>query len=167
MHILGSKAGVCQARLDRPRRKTDLELAPAQALLIHGESNFALAQQRGARVVPIPNAKNIHGDEGGLFLGLRFVKHVSNVPECPELRPQEGHRSDCLADLWSSAALHHLRLLYTDLDLRGPGIRIQLNELRWSCQRTPRGLVLSISILKHRHVGTWEYFLNPAGNNFV
>ena len=40
--------------------KTDLELAPGQPLLVDREPKPALLQQRGARIVPVPDAKYIH-----------------------------------------------------------------------------------------------------------
>ena len=99
-------AGVLQAGINGSRWKPDFELAAGEPFFVRRKRQAAVLQQRGARIVPVPDAQYIH--EFGIFaacvselrLRLRFGFELNRVEE-PRTLPigsREGHYGDQLGD---------------------------------------------------------------------
>ena len=64
VYLLRIEPGMSQACLDGLCREANFELAPAEALFVHGEAQPAFLEERSARIVSVPDAEYIHGVGG-------------------------------------------------------------------------------------------------------
>ena len=63
MNFRLAQAGKGETGLERACGKTNFELAPRQPLFVDGEADASFLEQRGAGVVPVPDANYIHLSE--------------------------------------------------------------------------------------------------------